>query len=84
MRDQILKIIDDRVNNVGGYKNMSLPQVIEIIASTTDIANMIKDFILWIRRNADGEADEEWYIGDDKLYTLNELFDYWYDNIREK
>ena len=45
MRDQILKIIDDRVNNVGGYKNMSLPQVIEIIASTTDIANMIKDFI---------------------------------------
>lgn len=82
MKDVILEILLDKVKATA---HDFYPTSIEgLPQSAREIAELMTAFIEWIRRNADGEGTDEWFIGDDKLYTLEELFTFWHTEIYKK
>jgi hypothetical protein len=91
MKDKILKILLDKIK-VTPYDYY--PTGIEgIPQSAREIADMVKAFTEWLIIEQEifmGELSEKYIINDNihvngkRLETLDELFDYWYDNIRKK
>lgn len=61
--------------------------------SASEIADMVKAFTTWLIIEQEifmGELSEKYIINDNihvngkRLETLDELFNYWYDNIKDK
>ena len=87
MKDKILEIMQrvDKANADKHYENPDKRQK----TSARLIAGMVKEFIEWMTCNhvfrATNYSSVLYTIYDDcHEYTLDELFNYWYDNIREK
>lgn len=74
MKDIIRKIIWDEPN---------------VNTSATEIADMVKAFTKWKDENSavifirDGK-EGRWYAHNSRYFTFDNLFTYWYDNIRKK
>lgn len=73
MKDKILKIILEK------WKTSP--------TAATEIADMVKAFVGWKDENCatifirDGKVGR-WYAYNGKYYSYNELFNYWYTNIK--
>ena len=76
MKEQILELL---------YADGHNPEV-----ASLEIADMVKAFTTWLIIEQEifmGELSEKYIINDNihvngkRLETLDELFDYWYDNI---
>ena len=91
MTDKILEILIDKIK---ATPHDYYPTGIEgIPQSAREIADMVKAFTEWLIIEQEifmGELSEKYIINDNihvngkRLETLDELFDYWYDNIRKK
>ena len=91
MKDKILEILIDKIK---ATPHDYYPTGIEgIPQSAREIANMIKDFTTWLIIEQEifmGELSEKYIINDNihvngkRLETLDELFDYWLNNIKDK
>lgn len=91
MKDKILEILIDKIK---ATPHDYYPTGIEgIPQSAREITDMVKAFTEWLIIEQEifmGELSEKYIINDNihvngkRLETLDELFDYWYDNIRKK
>jgi hypothetical protein len=99
MKDKILEIIskykdlDCYYDFLEGNKEKALENKASLENIATEIADMGKAFTTWLIIEQEifmGELSEKYIINDNihvngkRLETLDELFNYWYDNIREK
>lgn len=87
MKDKIHEIMQgvDKANADKHYENPDKRQK----TSARLIAGMVKEFIEWMTCNHVFRATNYSSVlytiyGDCHEYTLDELFNYWYNNIREK
>ena len=87
MTDKILEILIDKIK---ATPHDYYPTGIEGISqSAREIAGMVKEFTEWMTCNHVFRATNYSSVlytiyCDNHKYTLDELFNYWYDNIREK
>jgi len=91
VKDKILEILIDKIK---ATPHDYYPTGIEgIPQSAREITDMVKAFTEWLIIEQEifmGELSEKYIINDNihvngkRLETLDELFDYWYDNIRKK
>lgn len=87
MKDKILEIMQgvDKANADKHYENPDKRQK----TSARLIAGMVKEFIEWMTCNHVYRATNYSSVlytiySDCHEYTLDELFNYWYDNIKDK
>jgi len=87
MKDKILGIVHKHIIVNGN------DIVVNQDSLASEIADMVKAFTEWLIIEQEifmGELSEKYIINDNihvngkRLETLDELFDYWYDNIRKK
>ena len=91
MKEQIYNIITKNVNATPVGKGNS---VIGIIPASEEITDHVFQFMGWLVLHCTGDIfylgyDENdnviWYnIDDDKKYTKNELYNFWYSNVFSK
>lgn len=90
MKDKIIKIIQK--DNLGNNQlmNMYLPQ--DINKDASEIADMVKAFTEWKDLETIVQRQTRYTVkyllldldAPPDLMTLDELFNYWYDNIKDK
>ena len=87
MKDKILEILLDKIK---ATPHDYYPTGIEgIPQSAREIADMVKAFTKWKDENSavifirDGK-EGRWYAHNSRYFTFDNLFTYWYDNIRKK
>jgi len=87
MKDKILGIVHKHIIVNGN------DIVVNQDSLASEIADMVKAFTEWLLIEQEifmGELSEKYIINDNihvngkRLETIDELFDYWYDNIRKK
>jgi len=87
MKDKILGIVHKHIIVNGN------DIVVNQDSLASEIADMVKAFTEWLIIEQEifmGELSEKYIINDNihvngkRLETIDELFDYWYDNIRKK
>lgn len=91
MKDKILEIMQ-KTDKVNENKHYSPPDKRQKISAKL-IADMIQKFVEWLIIDQEifmGELTEQYIINDNlyvngrKLKTLDELFNYWFNNIKDK
>lgn len=91
MKDKILEILGAFRNQESDIERDEIFLNSEKAAS--EIADMVKAFTTWLIIEQEifmGELSEKYIINDNihvngkRLETLDELFNYWYDNIKDK
>lgn len=81
MKDKILGIVHKHIIVNGN------DIVVNQDSLASEIADMVKAFTKWcINKDIHCDSREETYYFDAEItfYTLDELFDYWFNNIRKK
>jgi len=82
MKDVLLKIINNHFN-----VDLDKRETLEVIV--TEIANIVKAFDEWkdvklTMSNMNFDKDHGVYVWDHKVWEYNDLFNYWYNEIRNK
>jgi len=96
MKDVLLKILNTQIT---AYKEEPVnhhnhPEFVNVIIdgfenTATEIADIVKAFAEWkdvrlTMNNMSFDKDHGVYVWDHKVWEYNDLFNYWYNEIREK
>jgi len=90
MEEQILKSMTNRLHSMAGHSWLIGLGNDDCIESTKEITSMVMEFIKW-KDDPDNvgcfDGNEVYFIFDlseEKGHTIEQIFDYWFNNIRNK
>jgi hypothetical protein len=91
MEQQVLKIIKKRINQIQTQEGLSV-KITSNEDKAKEITSMVFEFVEWTQEEKWGKYKglDWWVKKDNKIppknppLTLNELFQYWWDNVKNK
>jgi hypothetical protein len=88
MEQQVLKIIKKRINQIQTQEGLSV-KITSNEDKAKEITSMVFEFIKWFTGKDSpvsilyGDQPER-FATTEKDYTIEELFQYWWDNVKNK
>jgi len=89
MEQQVLKILTEKIelSLTGNYRSVYIDGTEN---ASKEITSMVFEFMEWVRNNCEPAIGGElWLLFDDKIelignFTNEDLFQYWWDNVKIK